>query len=104
MRFPPSVNRTVLRATVEMSCTSGLAFVPETTGSDPRLRLLPVMVTRLMLSLKKAANPQEDGWSLGEPTMHMTMRFAERRGGVSTRDEVPLDTFASVPEGTQGQA
>jgi len=89
---------------VETLRTSGLAFVPETTGSDPRPRLLPVMVTRLMLSLKKAANPQENGWSLGEPTTHMTMRFAERRGGVSTRDEVPLDTFASVQEGTQGQA
>ena len=58
------------------------------------------MVARLMLSLKKAANPQEDGWSLGESTTHMTtVRFAERQGGVSTRDEVPLDTFASMQEG-----
>jgi len=80
------------------------ALVPETTRSDPRPRLLPVMVARLMLSLKKAANPQEGGWSLGEPTTHMTMRFAERRGGVSTRDEVPLDTFASMQEETRSQA
>ena len=89
---------------METLCTSGLAFVLETTGSDLHPRLLPVMVARLMLSLKKAANPQEGGWSLGEPTTHMTMRFAERRGGVSTRDEVPLDTFASTREETQGQA
>ena len=59
-----------------------------------------------MLSLKKAASSQEHGWSLGEPTTHTTMRFAERRGGVVPRDEIRLirlDTFASTHEGTQSQ-
>jgi len=61
------------------------------------------MITRLLLSLKEAAVSQEQGWSLGERTAHATMRFAERRGGVATRDEISLDTFASTHEGTQIQ-
>jgi len=56
-----------------------------------------------MLSLKKAARSEEDGWRLGEPTVHTTMGFAERQGGVSTGDEIPLDTFASTQEGTQSR-
>ena len=104
MRFLRLLTKNFSVRKVETSRTSGFAFFPETAGSDPRPRLLPVIVARLMLSLKKAANPREDGWSLGEPTTHVTMRFAERQGGVSTRDEVPLDTFASMQEGTRGQA
>ena len=60
------------------------------------------MITRLLLSLKKANASQEYGWNLGEPTVHTTMRFAERRGDVS-RDEMHLDTFASTHEETQSQ-
>jgi hypothetical protein len=75
-------------------------FASETTESKQRLRFLPVMVTRLMLSLRKAALSQTPGWSLGEPTVHATMKFAERRG-LTTRDEMRLDTFASMQEGTQ---
>jgi hypothetical protein len=61
------------------------------------------MITRLLLSLKKAAASQYE-WTLGEPTTHTTVRFAERRGGVSTRDEMHLDLFASTHEGVQNQA
>ena len=61
------------------------------------------MITRLLLSLKKATASQEKGWSLGEPTTHTSMRFAEGRG-VATRDEISLDTFANTHEGTQSQA
>jgi len=61
------------------------------------------MITRLLLSLRKAGASREYGWNLGEPTAHTTMKFAERRGGVSTGDEICLDTFASTHEGTQGQ-
>jgi hypothetical protein len=78
-------------------------FASEIIGSEPRFRILPVMVTRLMLSLKKAATSQKHGWSLGEPTTHTNMRFAERRGDVSTGDEIHLDTFSSTQEGTQSQ-
>jgi len=66
---------------------------------------LPVMITRLLLSLKKAnASQVRAAWSLGEITTHTTMRFAERRGGVATRDEIPLDTFVDTCEGSQSQA
>jgi len=59
------------------------------------------MITRLLLSLKKANASEENGWSFGEPTMDTTMRFAERRGGADTRDAMHLVTFASTHERTQ---
>jgi hypothetical protein len=74
-------------------------FASKTIGSKPRLRFIPVMVTRLMLSLKRAAVSQE--WSFGEPTTHTVIRFAGHRDGISTRDEIELDIFASTHEGTQ---
>jgi hypothetical protein len=77
-------------------------FASRTIRSKPCLRFIPVMVTRLMLSLKKAAASQK--WSFGEPTTYTSMRFAERLGGVSTRDEINLDIFASTHEGTQSRA
>ena len=93
------------------TCNSGTivyvrrSYASEITKPKPGLRFVPVMITRLVLSLKKAATSREDGWSLGEPTItHNTMRFAECRGGVATRDEIPLDTFASTHEGTQSRA
>ena len=57
-----------------------------------------MMVTRLLLSLKKAGASQEHGWSFGEPTTHTTMKFADRRNGVATKDEISLDTLASTQE------
>jgi len=80
---------------------SGDFISSETIGSETRLSFLPVMITRLMLSLKKAATSQVNGWSFGEPTIHSTIRFAERRGGVATRNEIRLDTFVSTHEGIQ---
>ena len=82
---------------------SGEFFVSETIGSELGRRYLPVMITRLLLSLKKANASQAYGWSLGEPTMYTTIGFAEHRGGVGTRGEIRLDTFASTHEGTRSQ-
>ena len=47
------------------------------------------MITRLMLSLKKAAT--QGAWNFGEPTM----RFAKPRHAVTTSDETRLDTMES---------
>jgi len=79
---------------------SGRSFTFQNIESESCLRFIPVMVVRLLLSLKKAGASREDGWSLGEPTTHTTMKFADRRGGVATRDEIPLDM--STQERTQG--
>ena len=82
---------------------SGYLFGLQNTESESRLRFLSVMITRLLLSLKKAAaSRKEHGWSFGEPTTHTTMRFAGRRGD-ATRDEIHLDTFLSTHEGTESQ-
>lgn len=66
------------------------------------------MITRLLLSLKKSNASQECAWSLGEPTTHTTMRFAEHRGVANpqdeTQDEIRLDTFASTHEEAQSRA
>ena len=78
--------------------------VSETIGSNLRLRFLSVMITRLLLSLRKANASQEPGWSLGGLTTHTTIRFAERLGDVVTRGETCTDAFASTHEGTQSQA
>jgi len=61
------------------------------------------MVTRLLLSLKKAGASQESAWSLGELTT-TTVGFAEHRGGATTNDEIILNTFASTDNGTQSRA
>ena len=83
---------------------SGDLSASEIIGSEPPLRFLPLMISRLLLSLKKASAPRESLWSRGESTTHSTMRFAERWGGVATRDEIRLDTFASTHEETQSRA
>jgi len=82
---------------------SGHLFSFKNIESESHFRFIPVMVTRLLLSLKKAGASREDGCSLGEPTTHTTMKFAERRGGDITRNEIHLDIFASMQERTQGR-
>ena len=79
-----------LRAIVETSCTSDYLFALQTIESNPRLRYLPVMITRLMLSLRKTNVSQERGWRLGEPTTYTTIRFADHRDGTSMGDEIAL--------------
>ena len=61
------------------------------------------MITRLLLSLRKATTSQEHAWSFGKPTID-TVMFASHKGPVSTDDEIHLDTFANTGEGGQGQA
>lgn len=74
---------------------------PSAVAAEPHFSFVPVMIARLLLSLKKAGASQE-GWSLGEPTIS-TMGFAEGRGGVTTRDEIHLDTLGSTHERVHGQ-
>lgn len=61
------------------------------------------MISRLMISLKKAATSTERGWNFGEPATHATMKFAERRSVLTKSDDMRLDTFTSTHEGTQSQ-
>jgi len=61
------------------------------------------MITRLMLSLKKADASKVQAWGLEEPTIHTTMRFTEHRGGAITGDEMRLDTLASTSDGIQNR-
>jgi hypothetical protein len=56
------------------------------------------MVSRIMLSLKKAADSQQKGWSLAEPTVNDTnyrsMKFFRPANGANEKkdDDIPLDT------------
>ena len=99
-RFLRSFIEPFPRKTVETRCTPKHFLTFETIGSDPYLRYLPVMITRLLLSLRKANALQERGWSLGEST---TIRFVERRSGGAMVDAIYLDTFSSTHEGAQSQ-
>jgi len=60
---------------------------------------LPVMVSRIMLSLKKAADSHQTGWSLAEPTANATdlrsMKFFRPAKGANGKrdDDIPLDTI-----------
>jgi len=61
------------------------------------------MITRLLLSLRKANALQEHGWNFGESTTRTTIRFVECRGGGTMVDAIYLDTFSSTHEGAQSQ-
>jgi len=61
------------------------------------------MITRLLLSLRKASASQEHEWSFGESTAHTALRFVECRGGAATIDAIYLDTFSSTREETQSR-
>jgi len=63
------------------------------------------MITRLLLSLKKAGASEENRWTLGDLTTHTAIKFADRRlgGGVASRDEIHLVTFSSTQEGTESE-
>jgi len=64
---------------------------------------IPVMIGRLMISLKKATT-QVDTWSFGEPTLANTgMRFTERGRLTPAGGRIRMDTFSSEHEGTKTQ-
>lgn len=57
----------------------------------------PVMVSRMMLSLRKAADPELNDWSLGQPpttssNLQSISFFRPRRGTTRGGDDVLLDT------------
>ena len=66
--------------------------------TDAHFRYLPVMVSRLMLSLKKAAGSQV-AWSLAEPSVNNpnleTISFFHSREDTSKRDDgILLNTYS----------
>ena len=73
----------------------------ENSLSEPHVRYLPVMIARLILSLKKASVSQEYVWSLGDPGTDTSMRFASNQGLEATRDEIGLDNFGGGHEGAR---
>jgi hypothetical protein len=64
------------------------------------VRYLPVMISRIMLSLKKAADSQQKAWTLTEPTMtgpsFQNLKFFKPRRAANERqrETIPLHTFA----------
>ena len=66
-------------------------FASEAVGSESHLiRYLPVMITRLLLSLKKANASQAYAWSLGELTDNTAAGSTEHPIRATTRDEIRL--------------
>lgn len=61
-------------------------------------RYLPVMISRMILSLRKAVDPQQKGLSLQEPATNMTNLsdirfFRPRRDTNGRKSEMPLDIY-----------
>ena len=56
------------------------------------------MISRLMLSLKKTADSQQNGWSLGEPSVNATnlqsIKFFRPPRVITVDDDIPLETQA----------
>lgn len=73
-----------------------LPFVHTADAPDDS-RYLPVMISRIMLSLRKAAGSQRDVWSLLEPTTGgtniRTIQFFPQRDTTWREDGIPLETF-----------
>ena len=68
-------------------------------------RYISIMITRLMISLRKAALSQGSVWSMGESVANRGpgreaygMRFVPNRAVSNTRDDGTL--FSSIPPGT----
>jgi len=60
-------------------------------------RYLPIMITRLMISLRKAAHSQGSAWSMGESTANRgpgremcSIRFASNGGALNRGDDDTL--------------
>lgn len=85
-----------------MSCTSKPLFASEAIRPELCVRYLPVMIGRLVISLKKAAS-QEDLWGLGRPIINVGVGFDEGHGSGVTGDDIRMDTFAGGDEGTHGR-
>lgn len=56
------------------------------------------MISRMMLSLRKAADPERNDWSLGEPSSNLSqlqsIKFFSPRWGTTGRgDDITLDTY-----------
>ena len=61
-------------------------------------RYLPVMISRIMLSLKEAADFEQEDWSLGGLSTNgndlQSIKFFRPRVGASSgEDGIPLDTY-----------
>ena len=63
--------------------------------SEPRVRYLPVMITRIMLSLKKAAASQGDHWSFGESSTFTGVKIAGVRNHNTPGNVMILETLRS---------
>lgn len=83
------------------SCAPKHLFPSETVETELRVSYLPVMITRLLLSLKKASAWQENIWSIGVPTTNTSLRFAERRE-YATPGDSEICTSASAGTGHEG--
>jgi len=66
--------------------------------TDGRFRYLSVMISRLMLSLKKAAASHQGDWSLVESSTNgnnfQSIKFFHTRKGTNGKeDDIALDTY-----------
>ena len=68
--------------------------------TNDRFRYLPVMISRLMLSLQKAGDAERHGWVIGGPSLNsipvqnMRISYGPRRAGATVGEgDIPLKTY-----------
>ena len=64
------------------------------------IRYLPVMISRIILSLRKAADPMEKGWSLWEPSTNgisfQSMTSSRTMRDTHQVDDIQLSTYSEL--------
>ena len=78
-----------------VSWNSGDCIQPDVELTrNANYRYLPIMITRLMISLRKAAHPQGSAWTMGESTANRgprretySMQIVRGRTSSNTRDD-----------------
>ena len=77
------------------SCVRRVLCHESARGLTIDCRYLPVMISRLMLSLKKAAESQQNGWSLGDPSVGgndpQSLKFYRPQRATTFGDDIQLD-------------
>ena len=68
--------------------------------TNGRFRFLPVMISRLMLSLQKAGDAERHGWVIGGPSLNsipvqnVRLSYGQRRTGTTVGEgDIPLNTY-----------
>ena len=89
----------VVRRHNQRQCLVSPAFGAHMLFKQPTAcpRFIPVMISRIVISLRKATDLQQNGWSFGEAAgEHMNVNLSSLRWGTNRDDDVPVGTHPDM--------